>query len=99
VKDLPDLALLATTGPFESTALREAIHATFAQRGSHEVPSSIMAPPDRWSAPYANRREENNLRWTTLDDATAAVRAFLDPVLRGEEGVWDPSSFTWRRDA
>jgi hypothetical protein len=99
VKDLPDLALLATTGPFESAALREAIRATFAQRGSHEVPSSIAAPPDRWAAPYANMVEENNLRWTTLDELTAAVRAFLDPVLRGEEGVWDPSRFTWRRDA
>lgn len=50
-------------------------------------------------APYANMVEENNLRWTTLDEVTAAVSAFLDPVLRGDEGGWDPSSFTWRRDA
>jgi hypothetical protein len=97
VKDLPDLALLATTGPFESTALREAIRATFAQRGSHEIPPSIVAPPDRWSAPYASMVEENNLRWATLDDLTAAVRAFLDPVLRGDEGTWDPPAWTWRR--
>lgn len=99
VKDLPDLALLATTGPFECAALREAIHATFAQRGSHEVPPSIAAPPDRWSAPYDDMVKENNLRWTTLDDLTTAVRAFLDPVLRGEEGTWDPPSWSWRRSA
>lgn len=67
VKDLPDLALLATTGPFESMALREAIRTTFAQRGSHEVPASIATPSDRWSAPYAEMVEENSLRWATLD--------------------------------
>lgn len=97
VKDLPDLALLGTTGPFESAALREAIRATFAQRGSHEVPSSIVAPPEGWAAPYASMVEENMLPWATLDDLTAAVRAFLDPVLRGEEGRWDPVSWSWRR--
>lgn len=96
VKDLPDLALLATTGPFECAALREAIRATFAQQGSHEVPAAIAAPPERWSAPYADMVKENNLRWTTLDDLTAAVRAFLDPVLRGEDGVWDPPNWVWR---
>ncbi len=99
VKDLPDLALLASTGPFECAALREAIHATFAQRGSHDVPPSIAAPPDRWSAPYEDMVKENNLRWTTLDDLTTAVRAFLDPVLRGEDGVWDPPSWSWRRSS
>jgi len=96
IKDLPDLALLATTGSFESGALREAILGTFAQRASHEVPTSITAPPDQWSASYALMAEENHLRWTTLDDVTAAVRAFLDPVLRGEEGVWDPAGWSWR---
>jgi hypothetical protein len=99
VKDLPDLALLGTTGPFESAALREAIQASFVQRRSHEVPASIDAPPDRWMAPYADMAKENNLRWTTLDDLTAAVRAFLDPVLRGEDGTWDPQSWSWRREA
>ncbi len=96
VKDLPDLALLGTTGAFEGAMLREAIQATFAQRGSHEVPSSIVDPPERWAAPNANMVEENLLRWATLDAVTAAVRAFLDPVLRGEDGVWDPASWSWR---
>ena len=96
MKDLPDLALLGTTGAFESAALRDAIRATFAQRGSHDVPPSIADPPETWAAPYANMVEENVLRWTTLDDLTAAVRAFLDPVLRGEDGVWGPAGWVWR---
>jgi hypothetical protein len=99
VKDLPDLALLGTTGPFESTALHDAIRATFAQRGMHDVPSSIPDPPRSWAASYANMVEENMLRWATLDDVTAAVRAFLDPVLRGEDGAWDPASWSWRGGA
>lgn len=92
-----DLALLATTGPFESAALREAIHGSFAQRASHDVPSSIPAPSDQWTAGYADMVEENHLRWTTLADVTSAVQAFLDPVLRGEDGVRDPASWSWQR--
>lgn len=99
VKDLPDLALLATTGPFESAALREAIRRTFAQRDSHEIPSSIVAPPESWSAPYVRMAEENALRWTTIEDLTSAIRAFLDPVLQESDGVWDPSTWSWRRGA
>jgi hypothetical protein len=99
VKDMPDIALLGTTGPFESTALRDAIGATFAQRGTHDVPPSIEAPPARWAPSYASMVEENTLRWRTLDDLTAAVRAFLEPVLRGEDGVWDPASWSWQRSA
>lgn len=96
VKDLPDLALLGTTGPFESAALREAIRATFAQRTVQEVPSSIPAPPESWAAPYANMVEENALRWTTLAEVTEAVRAFLNPVLRGDDGVWAPELWSWQ---
>lgn len=96
VKDLPDLALLATSGPFEHAALREAIHGTFAQRGSHDVPASVPSPPDFWNASYVVMVEENDLRWATLADLTVAVQAFLDPVLRGEEGQWDPASWSWR---
>jgi hypothetical protein len=98
VKDLPDLALLGTTGPFESAALREAIRASFTQRAAQQVPSSIPAPPESWAAPYENMVEENALRWTTLAEVTTAVRAFLDPVLRGEDGMWDPASWSWQRE-
>jgi hypothetical protein len=91
--------LLATTGPFESAALGDAIQATFARRGSHAVPAAIVEPPESWAAPCANMVEENVLRWTTLGDLTAAVRAFLDPVLRGDGGVWDPVSWSWRNGA
>jgi hypothetical protein len=95
VKDLPDLALLGMTGPFDAAALRESIRATFAQRATHPVPLGIDAPPARWAAPYAAMAVENALRWTRLADVVLAVRAFLDPVLQGREGTWDPVSWRW----
>jgi hypothetical protein len=94
VKDLPDLALLATTGPFRSDALRGAIEATFDRRGT-PVPVALGAPPEHWRPAYARMARENPLRWASLDDVAHAVRAFLDPVLRGDEGSWDPQTWSW----
>lgn len=97
VKDLPDLALLATTGPFQCALLRDTIHATFAHRASHAVPAALPAPPASWARPYADMAEENDLPWTTLEDVFTRASGFLDPVLRGEEGTWDPVGWSWRR--
>ena len=95
VKDLPDIALLATTGPFRSDPLREAIDVTFAQRGTHVLPTSLSDPPEPWREPYEYMAQGNRLRWASLDEVAEAVRAFLDPVLRGNEGIWDPQTWSW----
>lgn len=42
---------------------------------------------------------EDGLRWASLDEVVTAVRAFLDPVLRGDDGTWDPGTWTWRLSA
>lgn len=52
VKDLPDLALLATTRRIEARVLREAIATTFAHRNTHAIPT----------APGPARRVEAGLR-------------------------------------
>lgn len=96
VKDLPDLAVLAMTGPFDSRAVREAIRLTFDQRGTHTPPIAVPEPPEQWSIPYMRMAAENGLRWASLDEVVAAVGAFLDPVLRGADGLWDPGTWTWR---
>jgi hypothetical protein len=54
VKDLPDMALLATTEPLEAARLRAA-----------------------------------------LEQLTAAVGTFLNPVLAGNGGVWRPAAWAW----
>ena len=62
------------------------------------MPVAVPLPPrESWRVPYARMAQENRLRWTSLDEITQVVRAFLDPVLRGEDGTWDPTIWTWRR--
>lgn len=95
VKDLPDLALLATTGPFQSARLRETIDATFSHRRSHAVPDVLPPPPSSWAPRYADIAREHGLPWATLEEAFARVSEFLNPVLRGDEGTWDPDTWSW----
>jgi Nucleotidyl transferase AbiEii toxin, Type IV TA system len=51
VKDLPDLALLATTEPLEAARLRAALERTFAFRATHPLPTSLPNPPANWLTP------------------------------------------------
>jgi hypothetical protein len=96
VKDLPDIALLATTGPVDAAALRAALHATFTARATHPRPTLLAEPPPAWAAGYARIAAENDLPWKTLDEVTAAARSFLDPILNGHaHGAWSPDRWAW----
>ena len=98
VKDLPDLALLAGTGPFDADAVRRAVDRTFQQRATHDVPTALPAPPAAWETPYAAIAAEDGLPWSTLASAFVAASAFVDGALRGaaawnpDEQAWDPAS-------
>ena len=94
VRDLPDLALLASIRAIQAAGLRIALATTFAFRARHAVPGAFPSPPPRWSVPYGVIAEEHALPWSTLAEAHAAVAAFLDPPLGGEVGAWDPAR--WR---
>ncbi|MDC0745621.1 nucleotidyl transferase AbiEii/AbiGii toxin family protein [Polyangium mundeleinium] len=96
VKDLPDMALLATTGPFDGATLRRTLAATFTFRAVHPIPAVLPAPPPSWSVPYADMARENALPWPTLEAVFSQARAFLDPILAGHDGTWDPVAWTWR---
>jgi hypothetical protein len=96
VKDLPDLALIATSGPVEASRLRAAIKQTFAFRDTHAVPEHLAVPPAIWAAPYAGIAEEDQLQWATLAEVHEAAAAFLDPVLAGHPyAKWDPGTWSW----
>ena len=41
------------------------------------------------------RSDEDDLRWTELDEVLDAVRSFLDPVLVGCDLRWSPESWRW----
>ncbi len=97
LKDLPDLALLATTRTLDAGRLRQALDQTFSFRGTHAVPATLPSPPSSWQGPYEHLAEEDELPWKALGDLEAAVRLFLDPVLAGGlVARWDPASWSWR---
>jgi hypothetical protein len=96
VKDLPDIALLATVTPIDAHLLRAALEQTFGFRKTHALPSALPDPPAAWTAPYLAMAAGDELRWTTLEQVTTAARAFLDPVLAGEaERAWSPREWAW----
>jgi len=98
VKDLPDLALIATAAPLDAKRLRSAIDQTFAFRGTHAVPAQLPHPPDTWETPYATMATADRLTWPTLSAVHDATRSFLDPLLAGPlDATWDPARWAWVR--
>jgi hypothetical protein len=95
VKDLPDIALLGTMQPLNAERLRLALAQTFEFRGTHAVPSFVPDPPASWSTPYGELARENELAWTTIEELTVAIGAFLNPVLAGQNGTWRPRGWQW----
>jgi hypothetical protein len=99
VKDLPDIALLASAQAIDSKRVRAALDQTFNFRKTHELPIALPEPPATWLASYAAMAREDQLAWPTLADVTAAARAFLDPVLTGgPDAKWDPAAWNWRQN-
>lgn len=76
VKDLVDLTLLIDLGLPDTEVLKQAIHATFARRGTHAEPVDVEPPPEEWRAAFAQLAAETGLRAATLDTAFAEVAAF-----------------------
>jgi hypothetical protein len=96
IKDLPDMALLASVGSFDAGELRRAIEATFSFRATHPMPQAVPAPADDWVPVYERMARDDELPWKGLIDVHQAVASFLDQVLQGKNGVWDPEEWTWR---
>jgi Nucleotidyl transferase AbiEii toxin, Type IV TA system len=96
VKDLPDIALLATAKILMAERLRAALEQTFTFRATHELPSILPAPPDLWTRPYAAIANEDQLPWTDVHHVHAAASSFINPVLNGTaRGQWTPARWAW----
>lgn len=95
VKDLPDIVLLATAGQLDAATVRNTIEATFTFRSSHPMPISLPEAPPRWIRRYADLAAENSLPWPTLDIVFERASAFLNPVLGGITGTWNPDRWSW----
>ncbi|HJN74599.1 MAG TPA: nucleotidyl transferase AbiEii/AbiGii toxin family protein [Myxococcota bacterium] len=95
VKDLPDIALLATIRPIDAESLRAAITATWEHRGTHPLPAMVPDAPQAWEPVYREMARASDLRWATLSQLMDAVSRFLDPVLAGAGGGWEPDEWAW----
>ncbi|MGE0145007.1 MAG: nucleotidyl transferase AbiEii/AbiGii toxin family protein [Planctomycetota bacterium] len=98
IKDLPDLALLASAGDIDAAQLRRALVTTFEFRSTHALPGDVPQPPEHWDAPYAAMAAGNELRWRTLEELHDAVQAFLGPVLTEPtaRGLWSAAQWRWK---
>jgi len=103
VKDLIDLALIATSSTIEGSALAAALEATFARRGKHVLPSALPAPPREppmgqiWSVAYTKMARDIGLD-PRLAHGHATAARFVDPVLNGscgEAARWNPATEIW----
>lgn len=96
VKDLPDIALLATAQPIDAKRLRDAFEQTFTFRQTHALPAALPEPLSAWTTPYAAMAREDQLPWLSLVDVTKAAQSFLDPVLAGDiADTWNPRAWGW----
>jgi len=97
IKDLPDLALLASVGKIEAELLRTALVTTFDFRATHPLPRDLPQAPTHWLEPYAVMAQSDQLIWKSLSSVHEAVRAFLEPLLAVPtmQGVWDPTVWRW----
>jgi predicted nucleotidyltransferase component of viral defense system len=97
VKDLPDLALLASARSIDAKTLRAALEQTFGFRKTHALPAALPEPDPSWSGSYEAMAREDQLPWSTLAYVTSAARAFLDPVLAGGlDARWQPLRWAWK---
>lgn len=97
IKDLPDIALLASTGEIDAVLLRAALETTFGFRGTHALPGDLAPPPAAWKDAYRAMATSDRLTWPTLEEVHRAAREFLEPVLskRLSAGRWMPTSWNW----
>jgi hypothetical protein len=98
VKDFVDMILMAALAEIQGGKLRQALEATFSQRGTHPLPRQLPVPPRNWVVSYRKLAGEVGIEYTALSDAFIALQKFLDPLLANHPvGIWDPTSWVWRQ--
>ena len=96
VKDLPDIALLASARSIDAKRLRDALEQTFTFRKTHVLSATLPEPPAAWTTPFEAMAREDQLPWLSLAAVTKAAKAFVDPVLAGVvTATWNPSTWGW----
>lgn len=96
IKDLVDIALIASTQRISGPALRSAIIANTAHRGL-STPDAFAVPDEgSWRRGFPRVAADVPGHALGYDEAVAVASALLNPVLASPlEGEWDPSTRTW----
>ena len=96
IKDLVDIALIATTQQISGPALRAAVLAGTAHRNL-SLPD-VFAVPDEagWRRGYPQSAADAPGPTPTFDEALSLACTLLNPVLQGPvRGNWDPAVASW----
>lgn len=97
VKDLIDLVLIQSSAAVGAGHLRQALHATFAERGTHDLPSALPLPPSDWAPGYRRMAAEVGLE-PDVGSGYRLAAAFLDPPISGtvpDGARWNPMRGAW----
>jgi len=97
VKDLIDLVLIRSAIAFEADRIQGALHATFAQRGTHPLPAALPLPPADWGPAYRRLAREVGID-PDVRSGFAVTATFLDPILAGtvsDRARWEPLHGAW----
>ncbi len=76
-------------------AFKMAIERTFQHRATHEIPQALPDPAAGWKPVYERIARADDLPWKTIEDLVDAVRRFIDPLLSGTSGMWNPQKWEW----
>lgn len=95
VKDLVDIALVATTLELEAGDLRSALVGIFDRRATHSLPGSLPAPPGDWQRSWRRFADELPIPGD-LRAGHELAALLIDPVLDDREaGRWSPDALRW----
>jgi hypothetical protein len=95
VKDLVDIAIIASTQTISAAKLRTAVVSNAAMR-KIRLPERFEAPAAGWATRYPKVAAETPDTVPDYDTAVSLAGKIFDPILDATAtGVWDPSAWTW----
>jgi hypothetical protein len=99
VKDIVDLALVASTARLDAARLCRAVNETFERRSGRALPPALPRPPRDWEVPFRRLAAEIDLV-ADLEKGHGLAAQLLDPILSGKvtSGSWDAAAPGWLAD-
>lgn len=99
VKDLLDLAAIASLFSFRADRLTRALDVTFTSRSTHSLASALPAPPSEWRTAYRRMALEADMD-PDMTHGYELAAVFLNPVLAGTvtgSTQWKPDRHAWQQ--